>query len=132
MVIHFSLREKDGDLMYWKESLPRFTFNRYVRAALFAEKSKTVADIPVPPTRGTSKRTVETKLYFYDRELIQMVRACPVRKKAHYIKTVLRNQIEANYQKAAEARKPQPQIEQSPAANDDYRRMLLEMAGKSK
>lgn len=132
MVIHFSLREKDGDLMYWKESLPRFSFNRYVRAALFAEKNRTVADIPVPPVRGISKRTVETKLYFYDRELIQMVRACPVRKKAHYIKTVLRKQIEANYQRAEEARKPQPQREQAPASNDDYRRMLLEMAGKSK
>lgn len=132
MVIHFSLREKDGDLMYWKESLPRFTFNRYVRAALFAEKSKTVADIPVPPIRGMSAKTVETKLYFYDRELIQMVKACPVRKKAHYIKTVLRKQIEANYKKAEDAKKPQPQRERNPASNDDYRRMLLELAGKSK
>lgn len=132
MVIHFSLREKDGDLMYWKESLPRFTFNRYVRAALLAERTKTVADIPVPEERGTSTRTVETKLYFYDRELIQMVKACPVRKKASYIKSVLRKQIEANYQRQkVAAPEPTPPKAGNDDMSDDYRKMLLEMAGNS-
>lgn len=132
MVIHFSLREKDGDLMYWKESLPRFSFNRYVRAALLAERSKTIAVLPVPKERGSSSKTVETKLYFYDRELIQMVKACPVRKKASYIKSVLRKQIEANYQNS-ESAKPEltPPKKSQDDMSDDYRRMLLEMAGNS-
>lgn len=54
MIIHFCLREDDGDLLYWRKSLPRGTFNYYVRQALLAEKAKRIADLPLPEKLGNA------------------------------------------------------------------------------
>lgn len=131
MIIHFCLREDDGDLLYWRKSLPRGTFNYYVRQALLAEKAKRIADLPLPEKLGKCDGFVDTKLYFYDRELIQIMRACPSKKRTPYIRRVLRKQLEenANRLKAATQQADQPHIPDDDMS-DEYRKMLLEMSGK--
>lgn len=131
MIIHFCLREDDGDLLYWRKSLPRGTFNYYVRQALLAEKAKRIAELPLPEKPGKCGGFVDTKLYFYDRELIQMMRACPSKKRTPYIRKVLRKHLEENANRLKETTQ---QAEQTNIPDDDmsdeYRKMLLQMSGK--
>lgn len=131
MIIHFCLREDDGDLLYWRKSLPRGTFNYYVRQALLAEKAKRIAELPLPEKPGKCGGFVDTKLYFYDRELIQMMRACPSKKRTPYIRKVLRKHLEEN---ANRLKVTTQQAEQANIPDDDmsdeYRKMLLQMSGK--
>ena len=37
MELHFLLTEDDGDIIFWKESLPHFYFSEYVKDILVAE-----------------------------------------------------------------------------------------------
>lgn len=131
MVIHFCLREEDGDLLYWRRSLPRGTFNYYVRQALLAEKAKRIAEMPIPEKPGKCGGFVDTKLYFYDRELIQIMRACPSKKRTPYIKKVLRKQLELNAKRLKDSvQQVEKQIVPDDDMSDEYRKMLLQMSGK--
>lgn len=131
MIIHFCLREDDGDLLYWRKSLPRGTFNYYVRQALLAEKAKRIAELPLPEKPGKCGGFVDTKLYFYDRELIQMMRACPSKKRTPYIRKVLRKHLEENANRltVTTQQAEQPNIPDDDMS-DEYRKMLLQMSGK--
>lgn len=131
MIIHFCLREEDGDLIYWKQSLPRATFNGCVRKALLAERAKTVAELPVPVKPGKVEGFVDTKLYFYERELIQLMRSCPCKKRTPYIKMVLRKQLEANYRNRLTKQTDTPKVTAvDDDMSDEYREMLLQMSGE--
>ena len=45
-IIHFVLSGRDGDLIAWKKSLPKRTFNKTVNAILAAEYKGKIASVP--------------------------------------------------------------------------------------
>lgn len=100
MEIHFLLTEEDGDIIFWKESLPHFCFSEYVRDILLAEKRKKFAFLPVPQEQGFTKKKVDTKIYLHGKEEIEIVQKFPKWRRTRIIKKIIRKHLKMNYRKA--------------------------------
>lgn len=111
MTLHFLLTEEDGDIIFWKESLPPFYFSGCVRDILRAEKRKKYAFLQVPDEQGFIKKRVDTKIYLTGKEEIEIVMSFPKRSRTRTIKKLIRKHLRANYQ-GAKVKKPVEEIEE--------------------
>ena len=100
MELHFLLTEDDGDIIFWKESLPHFYFSEYVKDILVAEKRKKYAFLPVPQEQGFTRKRVDTKLYLHGKDVIEIVQKLPKGRRARIIKKIIRKHLRMNYRKA--------------------------------
>ena len=153
MKLHFLLTEEDGDIIFWKESLPHFYFSEYVKDILVAEKRKKYAFLPVPQEQGFTKKRVDTKLYLHGKDVIEIVQKLPKGRRARIIKKIIRKHLRMNYRKAgaivpSEEEKEEIKINAQPAEeektttdvndavnyededemSDEYRQMLNQMS----
>ena len=97
MTLHLVLTEDDGDIIFWKESLPRCCFSEYVKDILIAEKGKEIAALPVPKEQGFIKKCVDTKIYFHKKDEIEIVRRLPKGRRARIVKKLIRKHLRMNY-----------------------------------
>ena len=97
MTLHLVLTEDDGDIIFWKESLPRCCFSEYVKDILIAEKGKEIAALPVPKEQGFIKKRVDTKIYFHKKDEIEIVRRLPKGRRARIVKKLIRKHLRMNY-----------------------------------
>ena len=67
MHFHIVFGNTDGDILHWKNSLPKNTFSHYVREILSAEKRRRIAVIPLPEQPGISTGRIETHIRIPDR-----------------------------------------------------------------
>ena len=66
--IHFVLsKDKDADILAWKNSLENGSFNRVVNEILIAECEKKIADIPCGSKKIENPQTINSRLVVYDR-----------------------------------------------------------------
>jgi len=97
MTLHLVLTEDDGDIIFWKESLPRCCFSEYVKDILIAEKGKEIAVLPVLKEQGFIKKRVDTKIYFHKKDEIEIVRRIPKGRRARIVKKLIRKHLRMNY-----------------------------------
>ena len=97
MTLHLVLTEDDGDIIFWKESLPRCCFSEYVKDILIAEKGKEIAVLPVLKEQGFIKKRVDTKIYFHNKDEIEIVRRLPKGRRARIVKKLIRKHLRMNY-----------------------------------
>ncbi len=144
MVLHFVLKEKDWEIIAWKNTLKLHEFNSYVRAAIAAERGKKIADLPVPKVLNKGLVYCDTKLYFNGREEAALIRTLPKGKRSTVIKKVLLKQIRANQKRLEDESKavippvrqtvlPKPEIKENhdDDMSEEYRKMLNQMSGKA-
>lgn len=112
MKLHFLLTEEDGDIIFWKESLPHFYFSGYVRDILRAERRRKYAFLPVPDKQGFLKKRVDTKLYLLEKEEIETVMSFPRGNRTRIIKKLIRKHLRANYERA-KAEKPEEEVKET-------------------
>ena len=95
--IHVYFGTKDGDLIYWKHSIPKNSFSFFVRSALAAERKKKIAYIPVPASRGSIDKPFDVKIFLTDKDAALMIESFPKYKRNAELKRILRKHLEANY-----------------------------------
>lgn len=95
--VHVYFGPKDGDLTYWRHSIPKNSFSFYVRTALAAERKKKIAYIPVPASRGSIEKPFEMKIFLTDKDAALMMESIPKFKRNAELKRILRKHLEANY-----------------------------------
>lgn len=97
MKFHLKLGKKDADIVGWAKYLPDQTFSNYVKMILLAEKNKTHAVVPVPPSKTLLEVKVDTAIRISDKSLIQFVRSFSKEGMATAAKRIIRKHIEWNY-----------------------------------
>lgn len=134
MHFHIVFGNTDGDILHWKNSLPKNTFSHYVREILSAEKRRRIAVIPLPEQPGISTGRIETHIRIPDRLLSQYILSIPKRKRSTTIKNIIRKHISVNYKRLSMDEQPaelsvNPKDNNKPEELDDYRKMLLQISG---
>lgn len=148
MMLHMLFGKKDGDLTYWKSTIPIGMFSYYVRLVIEADIKKTYIILPIPKEPGRRKESCDVKVPIKDAELLKHLNALPSKQRSQYIKKILRKQLDWNYrrQKAAagkevpvarnvsaasvQPKKPTEVSTTPKGADDDYRKMLMELSGQ--
>lgn len=138
MDIHIVFGKKDADIVFWLSSIPKRMMSHYIRSVLLSEKMKTYAVIPVPSEKGLLSKRIDTKIYLTDKSLLSFLRSFGNETMCSVIKRVLRKHLEWNYRNAIDftAQSVNETAEKTSESYDDdemsdeYRNMLMEMAGK--
>ena len=128
--IHVYFGTKDGDLIYWKHSIPKNSFSFFVRAALAAERKKKIAYIPVPASRGSIDKPFDVKVFLTDKDAALMMESIPKFKRKAELKRILRKHLEANYSGYFVKKQPDfVEVEQEPVINKEV--VSLEESNKA-
>ena len=99
MTIHLIIDKRYGDIIYWKSTLPQYTFSHYVREILIAEKDGKMAIIPLPKYKGFSEGRIDTKIEVTDKELIKFLKSFPKQQKGEQLKRIIRKHLNYGYQR---------------------------------
>ena len=99
MTIHLIIDKRYGDIIYWKSTLPQYTFSHYVREILMAEKDGKMAIIPLPKYKGFSEGQIDTKIEVTDKELIKFLKSFPKQQKGEQLKRIIRKHLNYGYQR---------------------------------
>ena len=99
MTIHLIIDKRYGDIIYWKSTLPQYTFSHYVREILIAEKDGKMAIIPLPKYKGFSEGQIDTKIEVNDKELIKFLKSFPKQQKGEQLKRIIRKHLNYGYQR---------------------------------
>ena len=99
MNIHLIIDKRYGDIIYWKSTLPQYTFSHYVREILMAEKDGKIAIIPLPKYKGFSEGWIDTKIEVTDKELIKFLKSFPKQQKGEQLKRIIRKHLNYGYQR---------------------------------
>lgn len=99
MTIHLIIDKRYGDIIYWKSTLPQYTFSHYVREILIAEKDGKMAIIPLPKYKGFSDGRIDTKIEVNDKELIKFLKSFPKQQKGEQLKRIIRKHLDYGYQR---------------------------------
>ncbi len=98
MVIHLILWPKDGDISYWRSTLPPKTFGKHVNYILACEATGRQAILLVPEERGRLNKKVDLRFSAKDRGAIKLLRQIPSRKRSAYIIQTVRKHLDRHYQ----------------------------------
>lgn len=97
--IHFVLsKNKDADLLAWKNSLEDGSFNRTVNEILIAETEKKIATIPCGSKRKENPQTINSRLVVYDRYAIELIESFGTKEVTSSIKKIIRKHLTKNRQ----------------------------------
>lgn len=97
--IHFVLsKDKDADILAWKNSLENGSFNRVVNEILIAECEKKIADIPCGSKRKENPQTINSRLVVYDRYAIELIESFGPKEVTSSIKRIVRKHLNKNRQ----------------------------------
>lgn len=99
--IHFVLsKNKDADLLAWKNSLEDGSFNRTVNEILLAECEKKIANIPCGSKKVENSQTINSRLVIYDRYVIELIESFGTKEVTSSIKKIIRKHLTKNRQSA--------------------------------
>ncbi len=147
MMLHMLFGKKDGDLTYWKSTIPIGMFSYYVRLVIEADIKKTYIILPIPKEPGRLKKPCDVKVPIKDAELLKHLSILPSKQRSQYIKKILRKQLDWNYRRqkaagkevpvarnvfavSAQPKKPAEVAATPKGTDDDYRKMLMELSGQ--
>ncbi len=98
-VIHFVLSSEDGDLIAWKNSLPKRRFNRTVCEILVSESKGTLAAVPLRFSSAECSESVHCLLRLQDENAIRLIDSIDPGEVTPYIKKIIRKHIKKNRSK---------------------------------
>ena len=97
--IHFVLsKNKDADILAWKNSLEDGSFNRVVNEILIAESDKKIANIPCGSKKVEELQTINSRLLVYDRYAIELIESFGPKEVTSSIKKIIRKHLNKNRQ----------------------------------
>ena len=97
--IHFVLsKNKDADILAWKNSLEDGSFNRVVNEILIAESDKKIANIPCGSKKLEELQTINSRLLVYDRYAIELTESFGPKEVTSSIKKIIRKHLNKNRQ----------------------------------
>ncbi len=99
-VVHFVLSSEDGDLIAWKNSLPKRRFNQTVCEILVNESLGKLAVVPLRFSPAECSEPVHCLLRLQDENAIRLIDSMEPGEVTPYIKKTIRKHIKKNRNKA--------------------------------
>lgn len=96
MIIHFVLTKEDAEIICWKKSLPKRTFNKSVNEILSAERAGKTAHIPCEFSFTNEAEPVNGRLVIRDEKTIALIKSFPKGKATKTIKKIILKHIRKN------------------------------------